>query len=223
MNVVLDRWSGPRPGRVALWTGSLAAIYLASGVVALLLVATVEAVVLDPLGLRPEPGTPAWGSRLALATLLWGGLAAVAGGWLGRRLVRVLVPTRERAVGVLVVGVILAATTMYALHEFVRARYALFDPEYAGLALLAVPALVAVALAAWAAAALPARRRWPLTSGVLLAGAGFAAATLPSLPGIADGVSPSGLVFGACLAADAVFVGAMVVLGIADTWEGPAG
>lgn len=223
MNVVVDLRSGARPGRVATWTVALAVIYVVSGVVALLLVATVESVVLDPLGLRPEAGTPAWGSRLAFTTLLWGGLAALAAGWLGRRLVRVLVPARERAVGVLVVGLILAATTMYGLHEYVRARYLYFDPDYAGPVLLAIPAMVAVALAAWGAAALPTRRRWPLTSGVLLAGAGFAAATLPSLPGIADGVSPSGLVLGACLAADAVFVGAMIILGIADTWEGPAG
>ncbi len=211
----------PRPSPVALWAAMLAILYVAAGLVAMLAVSAVEQLVLEPIGIAPRPGTAAWGTRLAVAVLAWGAITAVAGGWLGSRLVRNLNPVRERALGFLGVGILLAALTTYALHELVRARHELFDPEYASWVLFAAPAIVAAALAAWAGAALPPLRRRAFTPVVLVAGAGFAAVTLPGLPGLADGPSPAGLVLGACLAAGAVYVGAILIHGFVDGVESP--
>lgn len=186
-------------------------LYVACGVAAIFGVAAIESGVLTPIGLGAEPGTQGWGLYLASHDLAWGALAALAAGWAGRRLVPGLRIATIVPIVVLVVGVMLAATTTFALHEWVRARYALFDPEYAGPVFFAAPALVAVALGGWASLAMPARLRRPLVVETVAAGTGFAIATLPSLGGLSDGLAASSGPLALALGLDAAFVPAVIV------------
>jgi hypothetical protein len=186
--------------------------YVAAGLAAPLVVASVCAFPLRLVGLDPEPGTFGWGLYLASSDLVWGGLAAVAAAGLGRRLIPRLAVASPPAAAILAVGIVLAAVTTLALHEWVRARYEWFDPEYAGLAFFAGPAVIAAALAGWGTLVLPGHvRRRPVQWALVAAGFAFVAAVSSTVPGLADGVSPSGWPLALSLGLDALFVLVLVV------------
>ena len=171
----------------ALWTIAGFVLYLVAGIASLFALALVEGPLLAPFGLRSAAGELGLSVRNGLHAIAWGGLVAAVAVPLGRRLVAGI---RFSAAGwaMLAVGLLLATVVITLGEEFVRARYGVFDGEYQGLSYFAGPALVAVALATWAALAVP--RDGVLVPGaaMLTAAVGLAMALLPSIPGAADGI-----------------------------------
>jgi hypothetical protein len=204
MRDIADRQMAWAPPTVQ-WTLAGVAIYVVMGIASLPLVSTVERLLLARFGLEAIPGTSSWGVMLAVHPVVWGLASVLLAIPVGRRLVPGLRLTSAPA-AVLSIGLLLAAITTYLLHEFVRDRFLYFDPEYVGWALFAAPALVAVALSAWAAAAVPRGSGWPLFVAEATAAAGFGLAILPSLPGLRDGIGESSYPLVAILAVDAVYV-----------------
>jgi hypothetical protein len=147
---------------------------------------------------------------LALHPIAWGVIAAAVAAWLGGRLLPGAVRTGPGPAANLGVALALAALTTYLLHEFVRARYGWFDPEYAGLAIFAPSALVAIGLVGWAAASLERVQRGPLVVVQIASLAALAVAILPSLPGIADGIKVPSAPLAAAFVIDATFALASV-------------
>ena len=163
----------------ALWTIAGFVPYVVGGMASLLLVAWL------PIG--AVAGSFNLSVQNGLHNLAWGGVVVAAAVPLGRRLVAGL----RFGIGgwvLLLAGLVLAAVATTLMNEFVRARYVWYDPEYAGLSLFTGPALVAIALATWAALATP--REGSLIPGVaaLTAIVGMAMSLLPSVPGAADGI-----------------------------------
>lgn len=192
-------WSGVRR-----WSVIGLVLYPAAGFASMLALVTIERWILEPAGLRPESGTAAWGIRLAGWIVLWGALTAVPAAWIGGRLVPGHRFKRSGALALLV-GLTLAAATMFTLHEWTRARFGYFDSDFVGWAFFAAPAVVAVALCAWAALSIPRGSRGPLLVLLILAAIGFVAALVPSIGGLADGLDPRSLGLAAILLADAAF------------------
>jgi len=191
--------------RVAAWAAVGLVVYVVAAYGSVLLVAAAEQAVLDPLGLGGEPGTSSWGVILAVHPIAWGVVTALAAGWIGGRLLPGAVHPGLGSAAHLGAGLAPAAVTVYLLHEFVRARYGWFDPEYTGFAIFAAPALVAIGLAGWAAAAIDREHRGALVALQVAALIGLAIALLPSLPGVQDGISPSSVPLAAVVVIDVAF------------------
>ena len=85
-----------------------------------------------------------------------------------------------------------------------------------GFAVFAGPALVAIALAAWAALAVPSGMGLPLVAATVGAVASLALALLPSLGGLDDGINPESLPLAGVLLADVVFAVAATLLVLRD-------
>jgi len=198
--------------RVAAWAALGFAGYIVIGLGSLLAIATVEEAILEPLGLGGEPGTSSWGIVLASHPLVWGAATAMAAAPLGRRLIPGGLRREIRPAVVLAVGLGLAAITTYLLHEFARERYGWFDSDYVGLVVFAAPALVAIALAGWAADILP-RGGTPILFVALAAAvAGLGLAILPSVPGLQDGIRASSIPLATVLAVDVAYGTASLLL-----------
>ena len=183
------------------------------GIVSLLLVATIEGGILEPVGLGAEAGTSSWGLYLAAHPLAWGLITVIPLGWIGRRLVPGLRPGDLAALAVLVMGCLLAARLAFTVHEFVRARAFVFGVDEAGLAYVSVHAVVAVALLGWAMLAAPVSAQQPLAVLSLLAAAGFLVLVLPSLGGLADGISLTGVPVAWAMVGAGCFVAVIALLG----------
>jgi hypothetical protein len=174
--------------RIGLWTIVGFLLFVAGAIASLLAVALVEQLILDPMGIGPQAGEVSLSLRNSLHAVLWGiGVVAVAAP-IGRRLVR---DARFGLAGwvVLASGLSLAGLTTFLVDEFVRARYGYFDPEATGWTVFVGPALVATALAAWAALSVPAGRRNALIALTAAAAAGLGLLLLPSLPDVTDGIA----------------------------------
>ena len=190
MTVAMSRTLGDRMAALhgpALWTIAGFVLYVFGWIGSMLIWMLAERFLLEPFGLRAQAGTIGLSIRNGLHALVWGLLVAAVAAPLGRRLVEGI---RFPRTGWMMLGVgLLIATVVIALgNEFVRARYGYYDSEYQGLSFFAGPALVAVALATWAALAVP-RDGVPAPGAAMLtAAAGLAMALLPSLPGTADGI-----------------------------------
>ncbi len=178
--------------RPALWTLAGFVLYVLGAFGGLLLIVVIEGPLLAVFGLRAEAGTLGLSVQNGLHAITWGLLTAAIAWPLGRRLVPGI---RFQAVGgaMLLVGLVIAAVTMTLGNEFVRARYGHYDPEYEGLAVFAGPAIVAIALATWAALAVPRSGVLVPAAAMLTAAAGFAMSLLPSLPGVSDGIDPASI------------------------------
>ncbi len=208
----------PRAGAWSLF-GILA--WVVAGPLALLATSWVNQLV-TPVGLYAEAGTAGWGVYLAVSVVAWG-LATAAVVVVAAPRFRVpIAPVAPAALAALTVGLVLAALTAYALHESVRARMGWFDPDYAGWTLLAIPALVGFAIATWAAAAVPRRRRSPLAVLVGITALAFGLCSATNLPGLADGVSDPSVLLAAALLLDGVWVVAVVAAMARGRRESPA-
>jgi hypothetical protein len=176
----------------ALWTVAGFVLYVLGWIGSLLSLYLLERVLLEPIGIRPESGTLGLSVRNGLHAIVWGALVAAVAAPLGRRLVPGM---RFRASGwaMLAAGLVVAAVIIALGNEFVRARYGLYDGEYQGLSFFAGPAVVAVALATWAALAVPRAGVVVPGSAMLTAAAGLAMSLLPSLPGATDGIEAASL------------------------------
>lgn len=195
---------------VALWAIAGVVLYVLAGMGSLLAIATVEGLV---PGFRDQvaAGTVGLSIQNGLHPMVWGTLAGAASIPIGRRLVDGL---RFGAAGsfVLMIGLVLAAATTFLVDEFVRARFGYFDPEMTGLTVFAGPALVAIALAAWAALAVPSGMGLPLVVATVAAVVSLGLALLPSVAGLGDGIDPESLPLAGIFLVDVLFAAAAVLL-----------
>lgn len=171
----------------ALWTLAGFVLYVLGAFGGMLVIVVIEDPLLALFGLRAEAGTLGLSVQNGLHMIAWGLLTAAVALPLGRRLVEGI---RFQALGwaMLAVGLVIAAVAMTLGNEFVRARYGWYDSEYQGLSLFAGPAIVAIALATWAALAVPRSGVLMPGAAMLTAAAGLAMSLLPSIPGAADGI-----------------------------------
>lgn len=211
MHVALARTREAGHG-VAHWALAGFVLYVVGGMGTLFVSAWIAEAILPTLGIPVEIGTLAWSIRNAFHPIVWGAFVAGVSMPIGSR----LVPDLRFAMGgwaVLATGHALATVTELLVAEFVRARYGLFDAEYAGISYFAGPALVAIALAGWASLAVP-RRAIPLVAATILAVVGLGIALLPSVGGAADGIDAESIPIAAVFTANAfygVVVAALVV------------
>jgi hypothetical protein len=203
MQVTAADKSASRSG-VFWWVLGGLGLFVVGWVVSLMAIAMVEQLVFDPLGIRAEAGEVSLSIRNGLHQLVWGVAVAAVSIPVGRGLVPE-VRFSLRGAGVLVVGLTLAALCEFLIVEFDRVRSGEFGVRHVGMAIAAPPAIVGVALAAWAALALPLRNRAALVTLAAAAGAGFVLAMLPSLGGLSDGINPESIPLAACLVASAGF------------------
>jgi hypothetical protein len=193
---------------VAVWAIAGFLLFVLGGMAMLFVGLSIGEAVLASMGIESHAGTQGLSIRNSFHPIAWGAFVLAAAAPLGFRLVPGL---RFRATGwmVVVLGLLLATVTTYLGIESVRARVGIFDPEYQGFSFFAGPALVAIALAGWAALAVPGRRGTPLGVTALIAVAGLAVALLPSVGSAADGIDSTNLPLASVYIADAVF-GALV-------------
>ena len=176
-----------RLDRVGLWSAVGFGLYVVMGFGSILFVAAVEKQILAPFGLVAEAGAVGLSVRNGIWLAVWGVLVAGVAMWVGR----LLVPgARFAPLGwtLLGVGIGLAALCEYEINEFVRGWAGVFDPEYANVGGFAPPALLAVALAGWAALAVPPPQRFIPTLLCIAAGVGASIALGSNLPGAIDGI-----------------------------------
>jgi hypothetical protein len=197
-------------GGPAMWALAGLGLYLVVGAGSLFLTGLVADPILGAMGLPVEAGKIGLSVRNAIHPIAWGVMVAVASVPIGRRLVGEI---RFSLAGnvLLGVGLGLAAITWFLGEEFVRARYEYFDPEYIGFSLIAWPAIVAVALAGWAALAAPPNQRTALAGLLLLAAAGLGLALLPSMIGAADGIRPENVPLAIAFLLDVLYAVAVIV------------
>jgi hypothetical protein len=201
-----------RSSGVALWTLAGIVLYALAAIGSLFAIATIERL-MPGLGDQVAAGTIGLSVENGLHPLVWGGLVAAASVPIGRRLVDNL---RFGAAGwfVLLIGLALSAVTTLLVDEFVRARFGYFDPDMTGFTVFAGPALVGIALAAWAALAVPSGRGLPLVAATVAAAASLALALLPSIGGLGDGIESESLPLAGVFLVDVLFAAgaAMLVL-----------
>lgn len=190
---------------IAWWTLAGLGLFPVGWVASLFAIATIELFVLEPLGLRAEAGELSLSIRNGIHQIAWGVTVAAAAVPFGRRLVAGI-RFRPSAARLLAVGLVIAATTQLLVLEFARLRYGYVDTEYVGMIIFVPPAIVAVALATWAAMAIPSPDRAELIALAAIGAIGFALATVPSLGGLSDGIDPASLPLAVSLLVGAAFV-----------------
>lgn len=196
-----------------LWAFTGLALYLLVGGGSLFVTAFTIDPLLAALGLPAQSGLLGLSIRNAVHPLVWGALVAAISMPLGRRLIG---GTRFALDGwlVLATGLVLASATWFLTEEFVRARFAEIDVEYAGLSFFIWPAVVAVALSGWATLAIPRRAAIPPLTLLLLAVLGMAIALLPSAIGAGDGIEPGNIPLALVLLLDVGYAIAVVALAL---------
>jgi hypothetical protein len=201
----------PGASGIALWTLAGFALYVLGGAVSIFLTAIVVDPLLEASDMPVEAGSIGLSLRNALQPIVWGCLVALPALPIGRRLIP---GVRFRFGGwvLLATGLALAAVTWFLQEEFVRARYARFDPEYVGFSLFAWLALVAIALCGWASLAVRRGSGAPIAVLLALAVTGMGVALLPSVPGVADGMGPGHLPLGLMFFVDVAYAIAVVAI-----------
>jgi hypothetical protein len=189
---------------VVLWAIAGFALYVLLGVASIFLTLVFDPV-LEAAGTRVEAGELGLSIRNALHPPVWGILVAAAAMPIGRRLVAGVRFSRAGWL-VLAAGLVLATVTWLLIEEFVRSRMPSFDTEYVGFTILSYPALVAVALLGWAAAAVPRGVGGPMLVLLALAAVALAVALVPSIPGVADGIEPGNLPLAIVFMVDVAYV-----------------
>lgn len=196
--------------RIGLWIATGLGLYVLGAYLAFPPLLLVDSLILAPLGVVAEAGNVGLSVRNALHPVVWGLIVAGVSVPVGRRLVPGI-QFSPRGWAILVAGLALSAITTFLEAEFVRARFGYYDPEYVGTSLFAWPALVAIALAGWAALAVPGGRRGLLVLLALAAAAGLALALLPSIPRAADGIDPTNVPLAGAFIADIGYGVAVVI------------
>lgn len=197
---------------ILVWVVAGFGLYLVVGAGSLFLTALLVDPVLAAIGLPAEAGAVGLSVRNALHPVVWGVLVALAAMPIGRGLEPGL---RFRRPGwlVLATGLALASVTWFLIEEFVRDRFSYVDVQYTGFSLLTWPALVGIAVSGWAALAVPVPQRTLPAALVILGSIGLAAALLPSLAGVADGIAPESIPLAAVFAMDVAYgIGVIVAV-----------
>ncbi len=187
------RWAWAAVSTIGYVASALGAILIAVGIFA-------------RMGLLAFAEPQAHGVGLALWSLVWGIFSAfvVVGA------ARLLLDTPSRispgAITVLGSGLLVAALTQYTLHDWVVAKFGYYDAEYIGWTIGLPGAVVAVAVAGFAAwaAPRPADALPPLIA-LALAAAGVGFIVLSNVGGLADGIRPSSVPLAIMVGAAGVF------------------
>jgi hypothetical protein len=191
----IDALARPRGSELwasAGWTVAGFVLYILGGVASILVIGLLENLFLQPFGLRPEAGTFALSLQNGIHDVAWGVLVAAIAAPLGRRIVAGI-QFRWPGTTMLVGGLVIAAAATTLGDEFVRARFDVYEPRAMGLTLFTGPAIVAVALATWAALAVPASGAIVPALAALAAAACLALSLLPSVPGLDDGIDATSI------------------------------
>jgi hypothetical protein len=174
------------------WTVVGCVLYVLGAMASILAIGLFENLFLQPFGLRPEAGTFALSLQNGIHDVAWGALVAAIAVPLGRRIVPGI-RFRWQGTTMLAMGLLIAAAATSLGNEFVRARFGMYDPDGQGLTVFSGPAIVAVALATWAALAVPASAAIAPAVAALAAAASLAVSLLPSLPGLDDGINDANI------------------------------
>lgn len=201
----------PAPGSPTLWAVAGFALYLVSWPLTIIGALFTLDLVAGLLGLDTSSGTIGLSVRNAFHPPAWGLAVALVALPIGRRLVPGVAATRGAWV-VLVVGLAIGAVVDFLVIEFVRERFGYYDPEATGWLGFAPPALVAVALAGWAALSLPPARGGALAALTVVTALTLAMIILPSLPGASDGIDAPSVPLVASLGVAVVYAGLVVAL-----------
>jgi hypothetical protein len=203
MDVASRRGTAGLPA-TRLWALTGFGLYVFGGLVMLFVSLGIAGAVLGSLGVESGAGTLGLSIRNSSHPIGWGAFVVAGSVPIGARLVPGL---RFGAAGwfVLAVGLALAALTTFLDAEFVRARYGVYDPDYGGLTGFAGSALVAIALATWAALAVAGGHSRILAVLTVVATGGLIALLLPSVGAAADGIDAENVPIAAALTADALY------------------
>lgn len=175
--------------------------YVATGFTAFVVIST-----LVGLGLLAFAEPQADGVGLALWSLVWGVLSALVVVVAARPLLGTGLRAGAGALAVLGGGLIVASMTQYTLYEWVVAKFGYYDPEYIGWTVALPGAVVAVAVAGFAAWASPrpADAPPPLIA-LALGAAGVGFIVLSNVGGLADGIRPSSVPLAIMVGAAGIF------------------
>ena len=88
------------------------------------------------------------------------------------------------------VGVGLAGALQFALHEWIRAKFGVYDSEYAGWTAALPAALIAVAVSAFAARTAPPWATLPPRVALGVSGIGVLAIAASNVAGLGNGIRP---------------------------------
>jgi hypothetical protein len=196
------------PIATALWAVTGFVFYVLGGMASLLALAALERLL--PPEAQPAAGHVSLSIQNGLHLVVWAAMSAAASLIVGRR----LVPGLRFGVGgwlLLGAGTALAAFTMFMVNEDVRARFGYFDPEYAHLSLFASPAVLAIALGAWATLAVPRGQGLVLAAAAAAAAAALGLSLVPSLPAATDGIDADHVPLAIAFVADLVFAAVAAV------------
>jgi hypothetical protein len=199
-----------------MWAVSGFILYVLAGMGALLALAWLENVLTWPAEVPIGAGTIGLSVRNGIHPIVWGLLAGAGSVVAGRRLVSGLA-FRPTGWLVLAIGLALAGITTFLDNEFVRASHGIYDPEYSGFTVFAGSALVAIALAAWAALAVPRGNGVILVALTVTAAVGLAALLLPFVGDAGDGIDAENLPIAVVLVGDAGYAAIASVLVIFRT------
>jgi hypothetical protein len=190
---------------IGRWALAGVALYVLGGLVMLFVSLWIAEAFLTAIGVDSSAGTVGLSIRNAAHPIGWGASVAFVAAVIGQRSVAGI---RFGASGwvVLGIGLILASATTFLDIEFVRASHGVYDFEYGGVSGLAGSALVAVALAAWAALAVPPANGGLLWALAIAAGGGLIALLIPSAGGAADGIAPEHVPIALTFVADTGYV-----------------
>ena len=203
--------SRPPGTGIALWALAGFVLYLVGGLVMLFASLMLAEAVLGMLRIDWSSGTIGLSIRNATHPIGWAGFVVAVAIPLGARLVPGL-RFGARSWIALVAGIALATVTTFLDIEFVRASHGVYDFEYGGWTGLAGPALVAIALAGWAALAIPSASSRVLDGLTIAAGVGLIALLLPSVAGALDGIDPANIPIAIAFIADAIYAAVVAAL-----------
>ncbi|HWH24883.1 MAG TPA: hypothetical protein VNW68_08340 [Candidatus Limnocylindria bacterium] len=125
--------------------------------------------------------------------------------------------TRSLAI-VIALGTVTAGASAGLLVLSAEARYAIYDSEYVGLSQLIPPAVVLLAACTSTALAMTGAARAVSIGGMAVAIGGLLLLWLDSLPGLADGISQSGVPAALAFLSSAAFGGMCLSIVVRRRW-----
>jgi hypothetical protein len=154
----------------------------------------VGAWVLEASGLLVVSGLDAHGLGLTSQAVIWGILSVFVVVVAARLLLDARLRISSGAIAVLGAGLVIAALAQYLLYDYAEARLGYFAWQSIGWTIALPGAVVAVAVASFAAWAAPRPAvALPALIALALAAAGVGFIVLSNLDGLADGIRPASI------------------------------
>jgi len=196
------RWAWATVSTLGYFASALGGIVLGVGV-------------FERLGLLGFAGSQAHGVGLALGPLIGGIASALIVVVTGRMLLDGPLRAGAGALCILGAGLVLAALTEHALYDWVVAKFGYYAVEFAGWTAALPGAVVAVAVAGFAAWSVQRRADGLAPSiALVLATAGVGFIVLSNVGGLADGIQPSSVPLAMMVGAAGTYCVAVATLAI---------